>query len=252
VEAFPWTSVPSESAGRDAERSGTPVADAAREAADAAAASGRLAALERDAFVKGYGQGERSGLDAAARQGEASLRRLAETIEEMAALRADLIRRSEREVVNLAVSIAERVIRREISLDRNLVVAIAKVAIDQLGERASATIRLHPADHAAFLAASPGTPYPGPVEIAADRWGVEVKDVKRWIAWRDFVVPAGVELQRPTPDQLADGSMTELCRQLGVEDRRPGQCCRRDEREILEAQLANATSQKRRPSSIHG
>lgn len=168
VEAFPWTSVPSESAGRDAGRSGTPVADAAREAADAAAASERLAALERDAFVKGYGQGERSGLDAAARQGEASLRRLAETIEEMAALRADLIRRSEREVVNLAVSIAERVIRREISLDRNLVVAIAKVAIDQLGERASATIRLHPADHAAFLAASPGTPYPGPVEIAAD------------------------------------------------------------------------------------
>lgn len=148
--------------------SATPAADAAREAADAAAASERLAALERDAFVKGYAQGERSGLDAAARQGEASLRRLAETIDEMASMRADLLRRSERELVRLSVSIAERVIRREITLDTNLVAAMAKVAIDRLGDRASASIRLHPNDHAAFMAAANGTPFPGPVEIVPD------------------------------------------------------------------------------------
>jgi len=153
---------------RDARTSGTPAADAAREAADAAAASERLAALERDAFVKGYAQGERSGLDAAARQGEASLRRLAETIEEMASMRADLLRRSERELVRLAVSIAERVIRREITLDPSLVAAMAKVAVEQLGDRASATIRLHPNDHAAFMVAANGTPFPGPVEIVPD------------------------------------------------------------------------------------
>ena len=168
VEAFPWTAIPGGLPGREPKASATPAADAAREAADAAAAGERLAALERDAFVKGYAQGERSGLEAAARQGETSLRRLAETIDEMASMRADLLRRSERELVRLAISIAERIIRREITLDGNLVAAMAKVAIEQLGDRASATIGLHPSDHATFMAAANGTPFPAPVQIVPD------------------------------------------------------------------------------------
>ena len=138
VEAFAWSQAPGGAPRRPTRVAGSSPADAAREAADTTAANERLAALERDAFVKGYSQGERSGLEAAARQGEASLRRLAETIDEMGSLRADLLRRSERELVRLAVSIAERVIRREIALDPSLIAAMAKVAIDRIGDNASA------------------------------------------------------------------------------------------------------------------
>jgi flagellar assembly protein FliH len=168
VEAFAWTPVKGGSPRREGRAPNTTTSDPAREAADAAAASDRLAALERDAFVKGYAKGERSGLEAAARQGEVSLRRLAETIDEMASLRADLLGRSERELVRLAVSIAERVIRREIALDPSLIAAMAKVAIEQLGDNPAAEIRLHPADHMAFLAAANGTPFPPSVQILSD------------------------------------------------------------------------------------
>jgi flagellar assembly protein FliH len=127
----------------------------------------RLSHLEREAFVKGYAQGERSGGEATTKQGEAMLRRLAATIDEVASLRTELMRRTERELVNLALVLAERIVRREVSLDRELLVTMARVAIDRLGERASATIRLNPADHAA-LTAGRTVPLAGPVEVVAD------------------------------------------------------------------------------------
>jgi len=112
----------------------------------------RVAAIEQEAFAKGYAQGERAGLDVAATRAQAMLRRLGETLQELTALRAEMIHRSERQVVQLALAIAERMIHREISLDRGLLCAMARVALDRLGENASATIRLHPDDHAVVSA----------------------------------------------------------------------------------------------------
>jgi flagellar assembly protein FliH len=125
-------------------------------------------AIERDAFTKGYAQGERAGAEAAATRGEAMLRRLAQTIDELGALRAELIHKSERQLVQLAIAIANRVIQREITLDSELLVAMARVALDRLGDTSSATIRLHPEDHAAALAARGGELSTESVKVVAD------------------------------------------------------------------------------------
>ncbi len=106
------------------------------------------AEIEREAFSKGYAQGERAGADAAAHRSEAVLRRLAQTIDELAGLRAELLQKTERQVVELALAIAGRVLRRELSIDRELLVAMARVALERLGENTSATIRLNPEDYA--------------------------------------------------------------------------------------------------------
>lgn len=105
-----------------------------------------LAALERDAFAKGFAQGERSGLEAAGQRGEAMLTRLTETLGELTALRAQMIHQTERQMVQLALAIARRVIQREVSLDRDLLIAMARVALDRLGESARITVRLNPED----------------------------------------------------------------------------------------------------------
>src|SRR5262249_7369252 len=49
--------------------------------------------IERDAFTKGYAQGERAGLEAAATRADAMLRRLGQTIEELGELRNEMIHR---------------------------------------------------------------------------------------------------------------------------------------------------------------
>jgi flagellar assembly protein FliH len=127
-----------------------------------------FAALERDAFVKGYAQGERAGTEAAAARSEAMIRRLARTLDELALLRGDMIQKSERQLVQLAIAIARRIIFRELTIDRTLLSAMARVALDRLGESASATIRVHPADHAAITAQGAAHVTTGAVRVVAD------------------------------------------------------------------------------------
>ena len=113
----------------------------------------RLAALERDAFAKGYEQGERAGAEAAAQRGEAILRRLTQTVEELTTLRAEMIHQTERQMVQLALAIARRIVHREVSLDQDLLVAMARVALDRLGDSAQVTVRLNPEEFEATGAA---------------------------------------------------------------------------------------------------
>lgn len=110
-----------------------------------------MAALEREAFTKGYAAGERAGLEAGARRADAMLRRVAQTIESLGQLRRTIVRETERQMVELALTLARRVVHREVSLDPQLVAALAHVALERLGERAPATIRLHPDDYATVL-----------------------------------------------------------------------------------------------------
>jgi flagellar assembly protein FliH len=117
-----------------------------------AALEARLAALERDAFSKGFAQGERAGSEAAAQRGEAMLRRLTETLEELTTLREQMIHQTERQMVQLALAIARRIVHREVSIDQDLLIAMARVALDRLGESAHVTVRLSPQDYEATSA----------------------------------------------------------------------------------------------------
>jgi hypothetical protein len=115
----------------------------------------RIHAIEREAFAKGYAQGERAGEKAASERTEAMLRRLASTINEIAALRAGAMHRAERELVKLALAIAERIVCREISADRDVVLVMARMAIARLGENAVATVHMNPSDVAAQVEVPP-------------------------------------------------------------------------------------------------
>ncbi len=136
--------------------------------ADASDPQMRLAAAERDAFVKGYAQGERAGAEAAVARTEAMLRRLAQTIEELAAVRAQMIHQTERQLVQLVLAIAERVVHREITLDRSLLIGMARAALDRLGEHGSATIRLNPDDYHALRLADSDADEPRQIRIVPD------------------------------------------------------------------------------------
>ena len=128
----------------------------------------QLAQIEREAFAKGYEQGERAGGEAARTRAEAMLRRLSETLAELTALRATMIRQTETQMVELAIAVARRVVHREIALDRDLLIAIARVALDRLGESAQVTVRLHPEEYEATGAARVAASAGGHVNFVAD------------------------------------------------------------------------------------
>lgn len=151
VVPFAWGNLPGQ-AGTEPDAAREAGATAAEEQADHQAT---LAALERDAFMKGFAQGERAGNEAAAQRGEAMLRRLTETLQELTVTRAQMIRQTERQMVQLALAVARRVVHREVSLDR-------------LGENMAVTIRLHPADFEATAAGRTAHLDGGDVSVVAD------------------------------------------------------------------------------------
>jgi flagellar assembly protein FliH len=112
-----------------------------------------LAALEREAFAKGFAQGELAGAEAAGQRGEMMLHRLTQTLEELTQVRAQMIYQTERQMVQLALGVARRVVQREVSLNPDLLIAMARVAMERLGETAQVKVRLHPDDYEAAGAA---------------------------------------------------------------------------------------------------
>ena len=164
VRRFDWTVVgpdeasPVEAVSASAQSAGQEQAPAAVSLADQQA---HLAALERDAFAKGYAAGERAGVEAGAKRADAMLRRLAQTLEDLAQLRRTMIRQTERQMAQIALTLARRVVARELSLEPDLIAAMAHVALERLGETAPATIRLNPDDYA-IVAAQRGSQWEGP------------------------------------------------------------------------------------------
>jgi flagellar assembly protein FliH len=182
------------------QKSPTPGAAAKAGGDDQAALDARVAALERDAFSKGFAQGERAGGEAAAQRAEAMLRRLTETLEELTTLREQMIHETERQMVQLALAIARRVVHREVSIDQDLLVAMARVALDRLGESAQVTVRLNPEDFQATAA------------VRASQWtGTHVTVVA------DARVGRGgcrVESEFGAMDAGVDGQIQEIARAL--------------------------------------
>jgi flagellar assembly protein FliH len=174
VERFAWPVVPAPDGGGGAPVLLPPVEAVAELPAPAAGAvpgpppqpspaeqQSHLAALEREAFGKGYAQGERAGIEAGTKRTDAMLRRIAQTLDDLGRLRAAIVRDTERQMVQLALSLARRIVHREVTLDPTLVAAMAHVAVARLGESAPATIKLHPDDYA-VISALRGDQWEGP------------------------------------------------------------------------------------------
>jgi flagellar assembly protein FliH len=131
---------------------GTPALAAATSAPPAAA----NAAQEAEIFAKGFAQGERAATAAAQEQNAALARQLTGTLSDLMLVRAEMIRHTERQMVQLALAIARRVVHREVSLDTDLLLAMMRVALDRLSDAARVTIRLNPIDHQQVSAALAG------------------------------------------------------------------------------------------------
>jgi flagellar assembly protein FliH len=94
----------------------------------------------------------REAAEAGRRQGDQEARaelvpvmeRLNAAIAEIVGMRSDLRRRAERDVVQLALLIARRVLHRQLNVDDSALTAIARVAFERLTRSESYTVTVHP------------------------------------------------------------------------------------------------------------
>ena len=169
---FPWTGELHASATATAAAVPAHEPEPAQEAPeiDEAAIRAHVEALEREAFTKGYANGEREGAAAAAKRTDALIAKMSATLDELSALRAGVLHRTERDVVRVCMAMAEKILHRTLDDDPELLLTMARVAIDRLGDGVVATVHVHPDDHASLSAARARRPevVSPAVAIAAD------------------------------------------------------------------------------------
>jgi flagellar assembly protein FliH len=122
-----------------------------------------LAAARREAFEAGRQQGEQQ----AHAELQPVLEQLKASLAEVLALRPELRRNAERDVVQLALLIAKRILHRTLCVDEEALTAIARVAFEHLTRAESYRVTVHPRFAGAIAAAIPAS-HTGRVRIEPD------------------------------------------------------------------------------------
>jgi flagellar assembly protein FliH len=93
---------------------------------------------------QGLQQGDANARQQLGAQQDASLQRLARTIEEISGMRQRCRAAAEQDVVKLALAIARRVVHRELTVDPSAILGLVKAALGSLDMRELHRIRIHP------------------------------------------------------------------------------------------------------------
>jgi flagellar assembly protein FliH len=135
-------------------------------------AQAREEAARQQGQQAGYQAGHRDGQAEATRRHAAELEqiaaRAAASVEEVLATRRRMRHQLEEDLVALAVSIARRVLNRELQVDPEALWGIVRAVIDKLDTREIHRLRVAPGDAPVIQARLGGTNLPERVELAVD------------------------------------------------------------------------------------
>lgn len=124
--------------------------DLFEEPIEAAALPPDLAAIEEAARVQGYGVGYDEGLAAGIAAAEAqmagALQQLQGVLANVHEAHAGFFRAAERQVVDLALQIAHKVIEREVENMPDLAVNVIRAALEEMDARTAVRVRVNPSD----------------------------------------------------------------------------------------------------------
>jgi flagellar assembly protein FliH len=121
----------------------------------------------RDAHQAGVREGEAAGRKQASAQLEPVVEKFTRTIAELAALRGQILRDSERDLLKLALEIARRVVHRELRVEPEAVDALLRYALEKAREQEVHRLRVHPGQEALVRTALERLGHPE-VEVAGD------------------------------------------------------------------------------------
>lgn len=147
----------------------------ARAEADRQIANAQARVAEIEAHARERGLAEAQAVAKAQVQQEVQLavtdlrNQLTATLDELAGLREQMAAQAEQDLVRLALEIAKKVVQREVRVDREIVVTLARLALSRLHSRANSTIRLHPEDYAYVWSHRERLHSEGSVELVEDR-----------------------------------------------------------------------------------
>jgi hypothetical protein len=108
--------------------------------------------VQRLAYEKGLASGEKAGFSAGEQKAALLVERLEKVLEEAAAVKEDLVKTLEHQVVSLAIAIARKIMIEEASMRPEIIVTMVKEALKKLQRMGTITIKINPALYELFAA----------------------------------------------------------------------------------------------------
>jgi flagellar assembly protein FliH len=104
----------------------------------------------REARAAGIQEGEAAARNRAAAELDAAIQKMARSVEQIAGMKARLRREAESDVVELAVAIARRILRRQLVVDPDALHGLVLAALEKLQGQEIARVRVH-SSHTALV-----------------------------------------------------------------------------------------------------
>jgi flagellar assembly protein FliH len=109
-------------------------------------AEDRAAHLEREAYDKGFSQGEKDGFELGLKKAEKTVVNLERLFGELSALKQNLVRSHEKDILNIVFAIATKIVGDQGLRDEALVRRTVLKALHLAADRSELSLRIHPDD----------------------------------------------------------------------------------------------------------
>ncbi len=120
--------------------------------------------LEKEAYEKGFAQGEKNGMELGQKKIENILAQLNHLVVEMDRQRYELFRKYEKEMIHLVLGVAKSILHREVGIREEVIARTLQEAMKLVLDRKKVLVHLNPLDHQYLLGQTEKTPFP-PEEI---------------------------------------------------------------------------------------
>ncbi len=102
--------------------------------------------LKGRVYAQGFTEGEKAGIDSERKNLKSVLDTLSQVVRDLDEIRNEIYRYSEKEVVSLAMGIATKIVRNEVTINKNVILNVLKQALKQLVDYDKIKIRVNPSD----------------------------------------------------------------------------------------------------------
>ncbi|MDP4979812.1 MAG: FliH/SctL family protein [Desulfobacterales bacterium] len=102
--------------------------------------------IETQAYIRGFNKGEKAGFESAMDKIESLKRLLDEAVEALRHARNRIQRDTEKEIVELVLAVAGRIVGHEVQTNREAIVAVVQEALQKVENQDTVVIKMNPAD----------------------------------------------------------------------------------------------------------
>lgn len=105
-----------------------------------------IMALKGRTYAQGFTEGEKVGIDSERKNLKSALDTLGHVAQQLDEIRNEIYRYSEKEVVSLAMDIAKKIVKNEVTINKNVILNVLKQALKKIVDYDNIKIRVNPSD----------------------------------------------------------------------------------------------------------